>query len=83
MGIFQSYATEAKEEKNISTPITEKKEDIKIIPEEKRVKVIEDSDTFILDTNLEKRELTEYISTVKDIIDMTIKKEKEDIEEEI
>ena len=25
MGIFQSYATEAKEEKNISTPITEKK----------------------------------------------------------
>ena len=39
MGIFQSYATEAKEEKNISTPITEKKEDIKIIPEEKRVKV--------------------------------------------
>ena len=83
MGIFQSYATEAKEEKNISTPTTEKKEDIKIIPEEKRVKVIEDSDTFILDTNLEKRELNEYISTVKDIIDMTIKKEKEDIEEEI
>lgn len=83
MGIFQSYKTEVKEEKNVSTSIKEKKEVIKIVPEEKRVKVIEDSDTFILDTNLEKRELGEYISTIKDIIDMTIKKEREDIEEEI
>ena len=40
--------------------------------------IFEDSDTFILEKNLEYREAGNYISSIKEIIAMTIEKEKKE-----
>jgi len=72
MGLFQSNSSEER-----TIPDTPEKNN------EVKVEIIEDSDTFVLDANLAKREVGDYVSTVKDIIDMTIKNEKEEAEEEL
>ena len=42
-----------------------------------------DLDTFFLYNNLSKREIGNYISSIKDIIDMTLKHQKQESEEEL
>ena len=41
-----------------------------------QIEIVEDSETFILNKNLKKRDVGNYNSTIKKVIDMTIDKEK-------
>ena len=85
MGIFQSSPNQKIEKNEDSDKKTiEKKSENKEGGNKKgpKVEIVEDSDTFILDKNLEYREVGNYISSIKEIIDMTIEKEKKEAEEE-
>lgn len=85
MGIFQSSPNQ-KIEKNEESDkkIIDKKLKNKegVNKKASKVEIVEDSDTFILDKNLEYREVGNYISSIREIIDMTIAKEKKEAEEE-
>ena len=82
MGIFQSspnQKSEEKDSKNLNKNLENKEERNKI---SSTVEIFEDLDTFIVDKNLEYREVGNYASSIKEIIDMTIEKEKKEAEEE-
>ena len=85
MRIFQSSPNQ-KIEKNEESDkkIIDKKLENKegVNKKASKVEIVEDSDTFILDKNLEYREVGNYISSIREIIDMTIAKEQKEAEEE-